>query len=101
MLRIEAQHILSALDDIADQQLLEIALALTTVAKDQRTAGGLVLISAFQIYNDIGSTQIFSYEEPMRVCLAAVVEREQICNRACRQDSFEAISQDIGTGNIG
>ena len=69
MLSIKAQHLLAALQHIAEQELLQIAFALTTVAQHEDTAGGLVITAAFQIHNDVGPVPVLANIESVGACL--------------------------------
>ena len=88
MLSIKAQHLLAALQHIAEQELLQIAFALTTVAQHEDTAGGFVITAPLQIHDDVGPVSVLSHIEAMGVRLTGEVEWIQICHRAGRQDTL-------------
>ena len=100
MLRIQTDHRLSRLQNVAGQQFQQIAFALTTVAQNKDAGCGFVIGSLIQIDNDVGAIAVFPDIESMGIGFAAVVEREQIGNGTDRQDSFELGAEDITSRRI-
>src|SRR5699024_11127830 len=58
MLRVQADGGLPGLQDTAQQEFQEIALALAGVAQDEGAGGGLVLCPPVQIHDDVGAVAV-------------------------------------------
>ena len=74
MLRVQADGGLPGLQDAAQQEFQEIALALAGVAQDEGAGGGLVLCPPVQIHDDVGAVAVPPSVESVGIGLAGVVE---------------------------
>ena len=98
---VQCDHRFSRLKEIQDKQFHEVGLTLTGVAKDEDVGRGLVLISLVEVHHDIGAILILADIEAAGICFAAVVEGIQIGHRACRQHSFELLTEGIVACGVG
>ena len=64
LLRVQADHRLAALQQIADEQLEQVALALAGVAQDEHAGIGLVRCAAVQVQQDIRTIVVIADVEP-------------------------------------
>lgn len=95
MLGIEANHVFPRFEDIAEDELQEIALALTAIAEDEDICVGLVIIALFKIRNDVAPKFILSEVKAVSVRFPAVVEGIQVGDGAGRQYAFELAAEDV------
>ena len=100
MLWIETDHALSGFDDIGQQELEQIALALAGIAENEDAAVGLVLGAAVKIDDDVGAVAILSDVESVRIGLAGVVERVQIRNSRRGQDALVLAAKHVPASGI-
>ena len=88
MLHIQTDHTLAGLPQVRQQELQQMGLALAGVTKDQGVAVGLVIASAVQVDQDVGTVLITANVEALGVGAAGEVEGIQVGHRAGRQDSL-------------
>ena len=82
MLSVQSNHRLARFQQIADQQLNEIALALAAVAQDKNIGGGLVAVPAVKVHHDVAAVFVLSNVKAVGICLAGVVEGIEIGHAA-------------------
>ena len=58
MLRVQADGGLAAFQNVAQQELEQVALALAAVAQDEDVGCGLVIGAAVQIHDDVGAVPV-------------------------------------------
>ena len=95
MLGVQRDHRLACLQQIADQQLDEIALALAAVAQNEDIGGGLVAVPAVKVHHDVAAVLVFSNVKAVGICLAGVIEGIEIGHAAGRQYPLELLAQHI------
>ena len=100
MLRVQTEDRLPALQNVAQQQLQEVAFPLTGVAQNKDAGRSFILGSAVQIHNNIGAVTVPANIETFGICLAGVVEGEEICHRSCRQYTLELGGEHIAPGRV-
>ena len=72
---IENKEALLRMDEfIADQQLNEVALALTAVAQDQDVGGGLVALAPVEVHHDVAAKLVLADIEAVGIGLAGIIE---------------------------
>ena len=101
MFRIEGDHALTALQDVADEQLEQIALALAGVTQDEGAASGLVLGPALHVHQDIGAELVPADVETLGVGLAGMVEGIQVANRCGGQYPLKQGPEGVGSSRVG
>ena len=101
MLRVEADGRLAALQNIAEQELEQVALALAGVAQNQDAGGGLILGAAVQVHDDVGAVAVPAHIEALGVGLAGVVEGVQVGHRSGGQHPFELGAEGIEPRGVG
>ena len=101
MLRIEAESGLAALQDIAEKELQQVALALAGVAQDEDTGGSLILGAAVQVYDDVGAVAVPAHIEAVGIVLAGVVEGEEVRHAGGGQYPFIEGAEDVAAGGVG
>ena len=80
MLHVQRDHRLARLEEVEQEQLEQIALALAGVAQDQDVGRGLIVIPFIKIYKDIGPVLVLLAEhEPVHIELAPHQLRQHIC----------------------
>lgn len=89
MFWVQAQDVLSALQNIAQQQLEKIALSLAAVAENEAAEIGLIVVALVKVDEDITAELIAPDVEAMGVGLAGVVERIEVGDRAGGQNALE------------
>ena len=89
MLGIQRDHGFPRLQQVADEQLHKVALALSTVAEDEDIGRGLVAVAAVEIHCDVASIFILADIKAVGICLAGVVERVQVGHAVSGQYAFE------------
>ena len=95
MLGVQSNHRLARLQQIADQQLNEIALALTAVAQDKDVGRGLIAVPTVKVHHDVAAVLVFSNVKAVGICLAGVIEGIEIGHAAGRQYPLELLAQHI------
>ena len=86
--RIQTNNRLAGLPNVREQQLEQIAFALTRVAENEDIGAGLVFVALIEVYYDVAAVFVLADVEAFSVSFARVVEREQICDRAGWQDAL-------------
>lgn len=87
-LGVQTDDCLAGLADVGQDQLEQIALALTAVAEDQDVARSLVLRAAVEVHEDVRAVFISPDIQSLGIGLAGEVERIEVCHAGCRKDSF-------------
>ena len=100
MLRVQTEDGLSALQNVAQQQFQEVTFTLARVAQNEDAGRSLILGSAVQIHDDIGAVAVPANIKAFGVCLAGVVEGEEICHRSRRQHPLELGGKHIAPGRV-
>ena len=95
---IQGDHGLARLEEVEQEQLEQIALALAGVAQDEDAGRGLVLISLVKVHQDIGTVLVLADVKPPGIGLAGVVEGVQIGHRAGRQHTLKLWAEHIMAG---
>ena len=101
MLGIQRDNGFAGLQQIEDEELHQIAFALTGVAEDEDVGGGLVLVTLVEVHEDIAAVLVPSDIEALCVRFAGIVEGIKICHRVGRQDSFKLRSEGIVSHRAG
>ena len=101
MLGIQRDNGFAGLQQIEDEELHQIAFALTGIAEYKDIGGGLILITLVEVHEDVAAILVPSDIEAPCVRFTAVIERIEICNRACRQDTLELRSEGIVSHRAG
>ena len=101
MLRVQTKDGLSALQNVAQQQLQKVAFPLAGVAQNEDAGRSLVLGPAVQIHDDIGAVAVPANIKAFGVCLAGVVEGIQIGDRPGRQHTLELGGEHIAPSRVG
>ena len=96
MLHIQADHTLAGLPQVGQQELQQMGLALAGVAQNQGIAVGLVIASAVQVNQDIGTVLITANVEALGVGTAGEVEGIQVGYGTGRQDSLILRAEAVG-----
>lgn len=78
MFRVQAEGGLAGLQEVADQELEEVALALAGAAQDEDALVGLVLCPAAEVHDDIGAVFVPAQVEAPGVGLAGKMEWEEV-----------------------
>ena len=97
-LRVQADDRLARLSDVGQDQLEQIALALTAVAEDQDVACGLILGAAVEVHEDIRAVLVPSDIQSLGIGLAREVKRVEVRHTGCGKDSFILRSELIVSG---
>ena len=100
MLRVQTEDGLSTLQNVAQQQFQEVTFTLARVAQNEDAGRSLILGSAVQIHDDIGAVAVPANIKAFGVCLAGVVEGEEICHRSRRQYPLELGGKHIAPGRV-
>ena len=87
-LRIEAKHRLAGFAEIGQNELEQIAFALTGIAEDENVAGRLVLRAAVKVHEDVRPELVPAEVQPLRVGLAGKVEGKEIGRAGRRQHTL-------------
>ena len=95
MLGVQSNHRLACLQQIANQQLNEVALALAAVAQNEDIGGGLVAVPAVKVHHDVAAVLVFPNVKAVGICLAGVVEGIEIGRAAGGQYPLEFPAQHI------
>lgn len=95
MLGIEAENILPRLEEIAQQELEQIALALAAVAQDKTAGVGFIVVTLVQIHEDVAAELIPADIKTVGVRLAGIIERIEIGDGAGRQDALELAAEGV------
>ena len=88
VLHIQCDDRFSYFQKVEQKQFHEVAFSLTGVAENQHVGRGLVLVALVEVYYDVAAVFVLADIKAFSVCLAGVVEREQICDRAGWQDTL-------------
>ena len=91
---------LAGLQQVQNEQLHEIGLALTGVAKDQDVGRGLVLIPLVEIHQNVAAVFVFADVEALGIQLAGVVEGIEIRHAGGGQYSFKLDAECVVTAGI-
>ena len=81
MLCIQRNHGFAGFEEVYNQVLHEVGLALAGVAEDQDTARGLVRVALVEVHEDVGAVVILADVKAVAVRLATVVEGIEIGHR--------------------
>ena len=95
MLGVQSNHRLARFQQIADQQLDEIALALTAVAQNEDIGRGLIAVPTVKVHHDVAAVLVFPNVKAVGICLAGVIERIEIGHAAGGQYPLELPAQHI------
>ena len=101
MLCIQADSGFAALQNIAQQELEEVALALAAVAQNQDVGRGLVISAAVQIHDDVGAVPVPANVEAVGIRLAGVVEGVQVGHGLGRQYPLKLGSKGVAARRVG
>ena len=82
MLGVQGNHRLARFQQIADQQLNEVALALTAIAQNEDVGRGLVAAPTVKVHHDVAAVFVLSNVKAVGICLAGVVEGIEIGHAA-------------------
>ena len=83
MLHIQRNDRFPSFQKVEQKQFHEVAFSLTGVTENQHVCRGFILVALVEIDHNIAAVLVFPNVKAFSVCLAGVVEREQICDRAC------------------
>ena len=97
MLYIQKHCCLARLTKVRQQELQQIGLALAGVTQNQAIAVGLVITSAVQVDENIGTVLVTANVEALGVGTTGEVEGIQVGHGAGRQDSFILGAESVGT----
>ena len=97
MFGIQGDDRFARLQQIEDEQLHEIGLALAGVAQDQDVGGGFVFVSLIEVHQNVAAVFVFADVEALGVQLAGVVERVQVGHGTGWQHPFKLDSEDVVT----
>ena len=81
MLCIQGDHGFAGFEEVDDQVLHEVGLALTGVAENKDAAGGFVRVALVEVHEDVRAVVILADVKAVAVRLAAVVEGIEIGHR--------------------
>ena len=95
MLGIQRDNGFAGLQQIEDQKLHQIGLALTGVAEYEDIGGGLVLVALVEVDKDIATILVFPNVEAFGIRFTAVIEGIEVCHGVGRQDSLKLRSEGI------
>ena len=98
MLHVQRDHRLARLEEVEQEQLEQIALALAGVAQDQDVGRGLIVIPFIKIYKDIGPVLVLADVESVRIGLSRIIEGIQVGHRAGRKDPFKLGAEGVAAG---
>ena len=102
MLHVQRDDRFSRFQEVEQKQLHKIRFSLTGVAENENIGRGLVLVALVEVYYDVAAVFVLANVKAFSVCLAGVVEREQICDRACWQNALvlraESVEPDRADG---
>ena len=101
LLRVQADHRLAALQQVADEQLEQVAFALARVAQDEHAGVGLVRCAAVQIQQDIRTIVVIADVEPMGIAAAGVVDGVQVGGGAGGQHPLKLGAQGVAAHRVG
>ena len=101
LLRVQADHRLAALQQVADEQLEQVALALAGVAQDEHAGIGLVRCAAVQIQQDVRTIVVIADVKPMRIAAAGVVDGVQVGGGAGGQHPLKLGAQGVPPRRVG
>ena len=97
MFGIQGDDGFARLQQIEDEKLHEVGLALSGVAQDQDVGRGLVLVSLVEVHQNVAAVFVFADVEALGVQLAGVVERVQVGHGTGWQHPFKLDSEDVVT----
>ena len=95
MLRVQRDHGLTSLQQVADEQLHEITFALSAVSEDKDIGGGLIAVAAVKIHHDIAAVFVLADVEAVGICFAGVVERVQVGHTAGGQHTLKLTAKSV------
>ena len=95
MFGVQGNHRLACLQQIADQQLDEVALALTAIAQNEDVGRGLVAVPTVKVHHDVAAVLVFPNVKAVGICLAGVIEGIEIGHAAGGQYPLELPAQHI------
>ena len=101
LLRVQADHRLAALQQIADEQLEQVALALAGVAQDEHAGIGLVRCAAVQVQQDVRTIVVIADVKPVRIAAAGVVDGVQVGGGAGGQHPLKLGAQGVPPRRVG
>ena len=101
LLRVQADHRLAALQQVADEQLEQVALALAGVAQDEHAGIGLVRCAAVQIQQDVRAVVVIADVKPVRIAAAGVVDGVQVGGGAGGQHPLKLGAQGVPPRRVG
>ena len=100
MFGIQADDGLAGLQQIQDQQLHQVGLALAGVAQDQDVGGGLVLVPLVKVHQNVAAVFVFADVEALGVQLAGVVEGIEIRHAGGGQHPFKLDAECVVAAGI-
>ena len=101
MLRVQADGGLAAFQNVAQQELEQVALALAAVAQDEDVGRSLVIGAALQIHNDVRAIPVPANVEAVGVRLAGVVEGVQVGNGLGRKHPLKLGAEGVSARRVG
>ena len=100
MFGVQADDGFAGLQQIQDQQLHQVGLALAGVAQDQDVGGGLVLVPLVEVHQNVAAVFVFADVEAFGVQLARVVEGIEIRHAGGGQHSFKLDAECVVAAGI-
>ena len=100
MFGIQRYDGLTGLQQVQDQQLHQVGLALAGVAQDQDVGGGLVLVPLVKVHQNVAAVFVFADVEALGVQLAGVVEGIEIRHAGGRQHPFKLDAECVVAAGI-
>ena len=97
MLHIQCDDRFPSFQKVEQKQFHEVAFSLTGVAENQHVGRGFILVALVEIDHNIAAVLVLPDVEALTVCLAGVVEREQVCDRAGWQDTLILRAESVET----
>ena len=91
---------LTGLQQVQDQQLHQVGLALAGVAQDQDVGGGLVLVPLVKVHQNVAAVFVFADVEALGIQLAGVVEGIEIRHAGGGQHSFKLDAECVVAAGI-
>ena len=101
MLCVQADGGLAAFQNVAQQELEQVTLALAAVAQDEDVGRGLVISAAVQIHDDIGAVPVPANVEAVRVRLAGVIEGVQVGHGLGRKHPLKLGAERVAARRVG
>ena len=100
MFGVQTDDGLAGLQQIQDQQLHQVGLALAGVAQDQDVGGSLVLVPLVEVHQNVAAVFVFADVEALGVQLARVVEGIEIRHAGGGQHSFKLDAECVVAAGI-